>query len=177
MERYRQHTTAIALEQRNSSSSSSTSTGSSGGSASSGSSISTSSSSGSSSTQRVRQRGVIFTGKDEHFRDIYQSIYSLRLLNLTIPVEIWVNQRDYDICQIIFTALSFPTIINTVTGSSQSGKVSCMKLPNFVHGFTSKFYALSLTGLTDVLFMDADNIAVSDVNQIFDSVAYQRTGQ
>ena len=52
-----------------------------------------------------------------------------------------------------------------------------MKLPNFVHGFTSKFYALTLTGLTDVLFMDADNIAVGDVNQIFESESYLRTGE
>ena len=122
---------------------------------------------------------VIFS---KHFLPLFsvssQSIYSLRLLNLTIPVEIWVNQRDYDICQIVFTALPFPIIIsNTVTDLTHPGKVSCMKLPNFVHGFTSKFYALSSTELTDVLFMDADNIAVSDVNQIFDSVAYQRTGE
>ena len=163
-ERYRQQqATSTSLERRNSSS---ISGGVSGG----------VSNSGSGST-RIRQRGVIFTGKDEHFRDIYQSIYSLRLLNLTIPVEIWVNQRDFDICQIIFASLSFPTIISSDTGRSLNAKLSCMKLPNFVHGFTSKFYALTSTSLTDVLFMDADNIAVSDVNQIFDSVAYQRTGE
>ena len=35
-----------------------------------------------------RRRGVIFTGKDEHFRDIYQSVYALRLVGVRLPVEV-----------------------------------------------------------------------------------------
>jgi hypothetical protein len=103
---------------------------------------------------RIKRRGVVYTGKDEHFHDVFQSIYSLRLMNVSLPVEVWVNDRDHKLCVSIFTTIRYPQGI--------SGGVECYKLPNFVQGFTSKFYALLYTTLTDVLFMDADNIAGGD---------------
>jgi len=124
--------------------------------------------SGSILTPRVKRRGVVYTGKDEHFHDIFQSIYSLRLMNVSLPVEVWVNDRDHKLCVSIFSTVQYP--------QATSGGVECYKLPNFVQGFTSKYYALLYTTLTDVLFMDADNIAAGDVNTIFDSEEYQSTG-
>ena len=50
-------------------------------------------------------------------------------------------------------------------------------MPDSVRGFTSKFYALLATTFTDVVFMDADNLAVRDVTEIFDSAEYQETGE
>ena len=136
----------------------------------------------------------MYTGKAEHFRDIYQSIYSIRLLNVSLPVEIWVNNRDHQICSDIFNSLEFPKFSSDSDGSSKArmniedkisqavdvenliNSVKCKKLPNFVQGFTSKFYALLYTTFSDVLFMDADNVAANNVNIIFDSHEYKSTG-
>lgn len=97
-----------------------------------------------------------------HLRDIYQSISALRMLNVSLPVEVWISRQEHYLCDRTVGLLS-----NT----------DCKLLPSHVTGFASKFYALLGTGLTDVLFMDADNVAVRDVNVIFDSEDYRRTGE
>jgi Mannosyltransferase putative len=132
--------------------------------------------------RRRRRRGIVYTGIGEHFHDIFQSIYSLRLLSVRLPVEIWVNEMDHNLCQRVFSKVSYPDASTESDGSdgADGGKenhgVKCMKLPNFVRGFTSKFYTLLYTSFTDVLFIDADNVAVGDVNSIFDSQEYKDTG-
>jgi Mannosyltransferase putative len=132
--------------------------------------------------RRRRRRGIVYTGRGEHFHDIFQSIYSLRLLGVRLPVEIWVNEMDHDLCQRVFSKVSYPFPSTESNGSdgADMGKdnhgVQCLKLPNFVRGFTSKFYTLLYTSFTDVLFVDADNVAVGDVDSIFDSREYEETG-
>jgi Mannosyltransferase putative len=140
-----------------------------------------------------RRRGIVYTGIGEHFHDIFQSIYSLRLLGIKLPVEIWVNEKDHNLCSRVFGKVSYPATnsrhLDASTGSSgedmssdgadggsENRGVKCMKLPNFVRGFTSKFYTLLYTSFTDVLFIDADNVVVGDVNSIFDSQEYIDTG-
>ena len=139
-------------------------------------------------TSKTTQRGIIYTGVRTHFHDIFQSIYSVRMMKVSLPVEIWVNDRDHKLCQKIFNRVSFPEIVSNTTSRRHrrrslsdtydggENSVACKKLPNFVKGFTSKFYALLYTKFTDVLFIDADNIVVGDVNTIFDSPGYLKTG-
>jgi hypothetical protein len=134
-----------------------------------------------------RRRGVLFTGRYDHFHDIFQAVFSLRLLNVNLPVEVWVNARDMKLCQDVFDVNKMfkrvkpapEGILNGAMSPSEDAKnapITCLALPNSVRGFASKFYSLLSTKLTDVLFMDADNIAVRDVNEVFDSEAYQLTG-
>ncbi len=131
------------------------------------------------------KKGVIYTGKTSHFKDIYQSIRALRNPplfdngasqrekdNSNLPAEVWVNARDMGICESIFH--------NTIKAEAGSEALklgtTCRALPDKVAGFTSKFYALLGTSFTDVVFIDADNIAVGNLHDVFDSEAYQKTG-
>ncbi len=131
-----------------------------------------------------RTRGVIYTGlPSEHFQDIYQSILAHRNLKVSIPVEVWVNTSDMDVCQEVFESpgafeFLFPhqKPLSKQETHDTIGKTTCKELPATARGFASKFHALLGTHFTDVLFMDADNIAVRDVNEIFDSKQYQQTG-
>jgi len=107
------------------------------------------------------KRGILYTGKAKHLKDIYQSITAHRMLNVSLPIEVWVIRLDLQMCQ------------KTV---GQLHKVYCYSLPNTIKGFASKYHALLSTKFTDVIFMDADNIAVRDVNIIFDSEGYKRNG-
>lgn len=110
---------------------------------------------------RPIKRGILYTGKAKHLKDIYQSITAHRMLNVSLPIEVWVIRLDLQMCQ------------RTV---GQLHLVYCYSLPNTIKGFASKYHALLSTKFTDVVFMDADNIAVRDVNIIFDSEGYKRNG-
>ena len=137
---------------------------------------------------KKRQRGIVYTGIAVHFHDIFQSIYSIRMMKVSLPVEIWVNDRDHKLCQNIFNRVTFPETLSNSTSHKHQRRglriqnhenldsVVCMQLPNFVKGFTSKFYSLLYTSFTDALFIDADNIVIGDINSIFDSPAYLSTG-
>ena len=107
------------------------------------------------------KRGILYTGKASHLKNIFQSIKSHRKLNVVLPIEVWVVKFDLKKC------------LKTV---GQLPLVNCYTLPNHIGGFASKYHALLSTKLTDVMFMDADNIAVRDVNIIFDSEGYKRDG-
>lgn len=81
-----------------------------------------------------RKHGIIYTGTTEHLHDIYQSILSHRLLNVTLAVEVWVNQRDMHICM--------HSVARLVA-------VRCCELADSVAGFSSKFHSIlgsSFTG-------------------------------
>ena len=137
---------------------------------------------------KKRQRGIVYTGIAVHLHDIFQSIYSIRMMKVSLPVEIWVNDKDHKLCQNIFNRVTFPETLSNSTSRKHQRRglriqnlgnldsVVCMQLPNFVKGFTSKFYSLLYTSFTDALFIDADNIVVGDINTIFDSPAYLSTG-
>eukprot|EP00605_Chrysophyceae_sp_TOSAG23-4_P001781 GSChrysophyteH1.ASY1.ANO1.1970.1 assembled CDS len=131
-----------------------------------------------------RQRGVLYTGlPEEHFMDIYQSVLAHRNLGVALPVEVWVDAEHLSVCREVFESpgafeFLFPHQSPMSSQETQEtfGKTSCYALPSGVKGFASKFYALLGTQLTDVIFMDADNIAVRDVNEVFDSEEYKATG-
>ena len=129
-----------------------------------------------------RQRGIVYTGLYSHFKDIYQSILAHRNLRVSLPVEVWVDAADYDICTTVFETVGAYEFLNSNEEPMSSeeaaklGTTHCRSLPLKSSGFASKFYALLGTHFTDVLFMDADNIAVRDVNAIFNSTAYKTTG-
>jgi len=107
------------------------------------------------------KRGILYTGKASHLKNIFQSIKSHRMLNVSLPIEVWVIKFDLMKC------------LKTV---GQLPLVHCYTLPNHVRKFASKYHALLSTKLTDVMFMDVDNLAVRDVNIIFESEGYKRDG-
>ena len=130
-----------------------------------------------------RQRGLVYTGlPGEHFRSIYQSILAHRNLRVALPVEVWVAAEDLAACKGVFEAsdaFQFPLPGHAEVGRDTEpvqGSTTCHPMAAQATGFAAKFHALLGTALTDVLFMDADNIAVRDVNQIFDSAQYRDTG-
>lgn len=112
--------------------------------------------------QSPPQRGVIYTGTVHHFKKIFQSVTALRMANTTLPVEVWVNSFLLDPCKQVLETL----LVNT----------RCRQFSNAIKGWASKFYALLYTSLDQVLFIDADNVAARDVNEIFDSKPFKDMG-
>ena len=130
-----------------------------------------------------RMRGIIYTGLPQfHFKNIYQSVLAHRNLKVSLPIEVWVNAADMPICTLVFESLGAYEFLNEgeqpmpAEEARQLGVTTCRALPPHANGFASKYYALLGTQFTDVFFMDADNLAVRDVNEVFNSVEYKRTG-
>ena len=105
--------------------------------------------------------GVIYTGQARHFKKIYQSIVAHRHLHMNLRIEVWSNLFDTTFC------------LETL---GQLQNVHCLSLPSISSGFASKFYALLLTRMQHVVFMDADNLAVRNIQELFDSVEYKQSG-
>jgi hypothetical protein len=127
---------------------------------------------------------VIYTGKVKHFKNIFQSVLALRTMGSLLPVEIWVNAFAMNACSALFMrTLHTRDKHHRVTvdpAGDDSGQgvfnVQCRQFDNSVIGFASKFYALLYTDFEEVLFMDADNLPVRDVGEVFESDGYRSTG-
>lgn len=111
---------------------------------------------------RPLKRGVVYTGMQRHFRDMHLSLLSLRHLGSTLPVEIFTDARSVSRCR--------------TTLAAQFHNTSCHALPLASHGFTSKFYAVSLSSFSEALFIDADTIVLRDPIELFHSQDFLEHG-
>jgi len=108
-------------------------------------------------------RGIVYTGKASHLKNIYQSISGHALFGVHLPVEVFVNSHTLSLCKYALE-------------NRFKKQVQCKGFPDSVKGFASKFHALLLSSFTEVLFMDADNMIVDNVNKIFDSEEFKEHG-
>lgn len=131
--------------------------------------------------EQTEKRGVLYTGGVNHLMKIYESIYGMILLNISLPVEVWVNWEDQLFCK---------KIIGRLSSEYQRSDIQCKILPKTSpqsksshmgiaaqKSFMCKFTALLSTSFTDVIFVDADNLPITaKVGTIFDSDEYRATG-
>ena len=128
------------------------------------------------------RKGVIYTGSEKHFKNIYLSILSHRLIvNSNLPIEVWINYYELGLCLYTLETIDgvrckvFPEVIHSFRYDMYQLKSMTHSL-FFCYFTRSKFYALLFTELTDVLYMDSDALILSDVDEIFNSVEYINTG-
>ena len=126
-------------------------------------------------------RGIVYTGDYNRLKAIYQSILALRLLNCTLPVEIWVSTKDMPYCEnMLISRLRRPGFDDSVefinSAIDISASTRCKILPDIIGSYSYKFYAVLSTSFTDVLYLDADNIPLRNVNELFDSKEYKAFG-
>lgn len=69
----------------------------------------------------VARKGVIYTGAEKHFKSIYQSILSHRLIVYSkLPIEVWINYFELGLCEYIFEKID---------------GVNCRVFPEAIHSF------------------------------------------
>ena len=115
--------------------------------------------------------GVIYTGRISHYRNIYQSILAHRKLQMNLRIEIWIMRYDYKFCK-----KTLGTLVNVYCLSFPKDIIKTKDATQYQQVFATKFYALLLTKLRHVIFMDADNIAIRNIHEIFESDIYEETG-
>lgn len=134
------------------------------------------------SLESSERRGVIYTGGVNHLMKIYESIYGMMLLNISLPVEVWVNAEDQYFCARIIGRLARESertdiLCRTLSYSTMPQSKSSHMGISLRKSFMCKFLALLSTSFTDVIFIDADNLPVTaKVAGIFDSEEYKSTG-
>lgn len=115
-------------------------------------------------------RGILMVVYPKLLVSTYAVVRTLReSLNCSLPIEIW--------------------FLETEMGGNATGNVVLQALvSNFaplslvavtdpdVTGFNSKVHAILNTNVTEVLFLDADNIPVRDPTYLFEGPEYRRTG-
>ncbi|TYZ68777.1 hypothetical protein PybrP1_008318, partial [[Pythium] brassicae (nom. inval.)] len=114
-------------------------------------------------------RGIVMVVYPKLLVSTYAVVRTLReSLNCSLPIEIW-----YLASEMGGNATSNAVLRALVSDFAPLSLVAVAD-PD-VTGFNSKVHAILHTNLSDVLFLDADNVPVRDPTYLFDNPEYERT--
>jgi hypothetical protein len=121
---------------------------------------------------RIPKGIVLAAGGMGYFTSVYINIRVIReRLNCPLPIEVFYAGEDempreaLDFMHQHFSNVRFIDI-QTVTGAPQIS----------MKGYQIKVFSVILSSFKEVLFLDADNIPLSDPTQAFDLKPYKKTG-
>lgn len=120
---------------------------------------------------RFKGRGIVTcAGGERYFACAYVMIRLLRHLGCHLPVEIW-HLGDHEMPQRYIDLLSG---LNAKTIDARSlPEASSTRILN---GWEVKPFSIIHSSFEEVLFLDADNMAVLDPTHLFDIPEYRKTG-
>jgi hypothetical protein len=112
---------------------------------------------------RPHRRGVVFTGLEKHLLPgVLTSIVSLRLVNCSLPVEVFVDPGLLAHC------------ITAIARKMRS--VRCRSLPGTTVGYVAKFHALLLCSFAEAVLVNAGVLFLRNPVEILYSQAFKDTG-
>ncbi len=112
-------------------------------------------------------RGIVFCGGgDVHFPCAWVSISMLRRLGCGLPIELWYRGPREMTAEAI--ALLEPLGVTCVDAYAMARKHPFRRLD----GWELKPFAIAFSSFEEVLYLDADNVAVRDPAFLFDCPAY-----
>lgn len=115
-------------------------------------------------------RGIVMVVYPKLLVSTYAVVRTLReSLNCSLPIEIWYLESEMG------ANATSNAVLQVLTAAFAPLTLVAVADPH-VTGFNSKVHAILHTNLSDVLFLDADNVPVRDPTYLFDSLEYQRTG-
>lgn len=112
------------------------------------------------------KRGIVIVGGGKFNVILSVSLRFLRRAGTNLPVEVFLTEGEYekDVCENLFPSLN----------------ATCRVFPKMnkpiERGFQLKSFALLFSSFDEILFLDADNTAMRDVEPIFDSPPFKETG-
>jgi len=118
-------------------------------------------------------RGIVVAGGGErYFPSLYIHLKMLRLLNCQLPVEVWyLGPMEMD--PIMESMLREPPISATVIDAREIEKKHPARILN---GWELKPYSTYYSSFEEVLFLDADNLAVRSPCYLFEYPDYRSKG-
>ncbi|KAK1943194.1 hypothetical protein P3T76_005831 [Phytophthora citrophthora] len=113
--------------------------------------------------------GIVMVVYPKLLSSVFASISVLRSYNCTLPIELWISQPEVvrspsmrqtlDMLQQRFSNVTVETIIDPT-----------------IAGFSTKIHAVQHSKFENVLFLDADNVAVRDPTFLFESKEFREHG-
>lgn len=114
-------------------------------------------------------RGIVINGGGRYFELAYSSIYNLRKLGCTLPVELWHlgPEEMLDEWRQKISELGSVRVVDAQQ-VGPGARILC--------GWESKPYSIMYSAFEEVLLLDADNLAVRNPDYLFDAHEYRETG-
>ncbi|TVY33426.1 Alpha-1,2-mannosyltransferase [Lachnellula occidentalis] len=120
----------------------------------------------------LNTRGIVTSGGGKYFPVLLVSLRMLRRTGSTLPVEIFLRNRDeYEelACEVLFKDLGAKCVIlSEFVGTS---KIQF----NFEH-YQIKSFGLLFSSFEEILFLDADNFPVYKPDDLFEAEVYKQRG-
>jgi hypothetical protein len=113
-------------------------------------------------SNRFSGKGVVICGGGKYFPSAYVLVHLLRYLGCTLPVQLFRLHGE-----------EMPGGYDRML---RPYGVECTECPEGLGGWESKTYAILESPFEDVLFLDADNLPVSDPSWLLDTVLYRDAG-
>ena len=118
-----------------------------------------------------RGRGIVIVGSTRNV-DIssghYINIHAIRRGGSDLPIEVWFPKHDYPSCAQVHALRKLGATARSFTELRQHDRI--MRASRF----TFKLFAVLFSGFAEILYLDADNIALSNVTKLFQ--IYETTG-
>jgi len=117
-------------------------------------------------------RGLLVIGGGHYTLDALLTIAALRFVGCKLPVELW---HDHDARLLGAAGTKVAAAIGASAGVTLRDSY---ELPggSEVRGYQLKSHAMVNTAFEEVLYIDADNVAVSDPTPLFSTPSYVATG-
>ncbi len=119
--------------------------------------------------------GIVYVGGGKYNWLVLLSIYNLRRLNCTLPVEIIIPTHeeyklDSDLCDTVFPKLGAKCIVLPDRLGSKASKLFKFE------GYQYKALALLISSFENVLLLDSDNMPLHDPSFIFNEEPFKSNG-
>src|SRR5262249_37180472 len=121
--------------------------------------------------ERFEGRGIVIcAGGVRYFTNAWVCISRLRRAGCGLPIEVWyLDDREMDReMSNLLAGLEVKSVNARVVKGKHSARIR--------GGWQLKAYALLHSRFREVLFLDADNVAVADPEFLFETAEYQATG-
>ena len=115
---------------------------------------------------KFKGRGIVMSvGGIKYFTDAWVSINMLREIGCKLPIEVWYKGNELS-AECIKSFAKLKVICKDFNDYDKS----------FLEGYMFKPAAILYSQFKDVVFIDADNICLSDPEKLLDSEIYKETG-
>ncbi|KAI9682921.1 MAG: hypothetical protein M1829_006357 [Trizodia sp. TS-e1964] len=108
-------------------------------------------------------RGIVTTAGGPYIPILVVSLRMLRLTGSTLPVEVFLaNRTEYEpeSCEVIMPALNAKCVI-------LSEILEAVPEPVMIESYQFKIFAMIFSSFQNILFLDADNLAVASPDELF----------
>jgi len=121
----------------------------------------------------VRQ-GIVMLAGGEYMPTVITSIRMLRRSGCVLPVELWMSSKEEYEPQLCDEKLpSFDVTCRLLSDVFHNAKTWQSQA---IAGFQYKIFALLFSSFDEVLFLDADVVAIQNPDGLFDSVPFREKG-